>query len=108
MHHASNIRYLDCNHGGILITWDRLFGTFSEEVDEDPVVYGLTSNIHTYNPWRVLCHEYQAIAWDVRSTDSWRDRLCYLFLAPGWSHDGPDKRARILRLSGGVKGLLGR
>ena len=75
VHHASNIRYLDCNHGGILIIWDRLFGTFSEEVEEEPVVYGLTSNIHTDNPWRVLCHEYQAIARDVRRAESWRDRL---------------------------------
>lgn len=97
VHHASNVRYLDCNHGGILIIWDRIFGTFSEEVKEEPVVYGLTSNIHTDNPWRVLCHEYRAIARDVRRAESLRDRLRYLFLAPGWSHDGPDKRATTLR-----------
>jgi sterol desaturase/sphingolipid hydroxylase (fatty acid hydroxylase superfamily) len=50
VHHASNVRYLDCNHGGTLIIWDRLFGTFSKELDAEPVVYGLTHNIHTFNP----------------------------------------------------------
>lgn len=42
VHHASNVRYLDCNHAGVLITWDRLFGTFSEQVKQEPPVYGLT------------------------------------------------------------------
>ena len=97
VHHASNVRYLDCNHGGILIIWDRLFGTFSEELDADPVVYGLTTNIGSNNPWVVLTHEYRSIGRDVRRADNWKDRLRYLFWAPGWSHDGPDKRARILR-----------
>ncbi|MEE4146066.1 MAG: sterol desaturase family protein [Halieaceae bacterium] len=97
VHHASNVRYLDCNHGGILIIWDRLFGTFSEEVAREPVVYGLTSNIDSDNPWRVLTHEYAAIARDVKRASRWRDRWRYLLLAPGWSHDGPDKRARTLR-----------
>jgi len=97
VHHASNVRYLDCNHGGVLIIWDRLFGTFSEEREDDPVRYGLTTNIHSDNPWRVLSHEYVAIGRDLRRAPGWRDRLCYLFLAPGWSHDGPDKRARAMR-----------
>jgi len=97
VHHASNIRYLDCNHGGILIIWDRLFGTFSEECDDEPVVYGLTTNINSNNPWVVLTHEYRSIGRDVSRADNWPDRLRYLFWAPGWSHDGADKRARILR-----------
>lgn len=97
VHHASNVRYLDCNHGGILIIWDRLFGTFSPEVEQEPVVYGLTTNIETDNLLRVLSHEYVAIGRDLRRARTWGDRLRYLFLAPGWSHDGPDKRARVLR-----------
>jgi sterol desaturase/sphingolipid hydroxylase (fatty acid hydroxylase superfamily) len=97
VHHASNIRYLDCNHGGILIIWDRLFGTFSLETDDEPVVYGLTTNLGTDNVLVVLSHEYRAIARDLSRTSSWTDRFNYLFLAPGWSHDGPDKRARTLR-----------
>jgi sterol desaturase/sphingolipid hydroxylase (fatty acid hydroxylase superfamily) len=97
VHHASNVRYLDCNHGGVLIIWDRLFGTFAQESDDEPVIYGLTTNIESNNPWTVLSHEYRAIARDVMRADSWQDRLRYLCWAPGWSHDGPDKRARVMR-----------
>lgn len=98
VHHASNIRYLDCNHAGILIIWDRLFGTFSEELPEvDKPVYGLTANINTYNPMKVATHEYAAIWQDVKRAPKWRDKLNYIFNAPGWSHDGEDKRAKTLR-----------
>jgi len=58
VHHGSNIRYLDCNHGGILIIWGRLFGTFSPEVDEEPVVYGLTKNIDGDSVATVLLHGF--------------------------------------------------
>jgi len=99
VHHGSNIRYLDRNHGGVLIIWDKLFATFSPELDEEPVVYGLTSNIESDNPLTVLGHEYKSIWQSVKSTSSWSDRLRYLFLAPGWSHNGADKRAKVLRES---------
>lgn len=102
VHHASNVRYLDRNHGGILIIWDRLFGTFSPELDEEPVVYGLTTNIGTDNPWQVLVHEYRAILRDLARSGRWSDRWRYLLLAPGWSHDGPDKRSDTLRLQLGA------
>jgi sterol desaturase/sphingolipid hydroxylase (fatty acid hydroxylase superfamily) len=97
VHHASNTRYLDCNHAGVLIIWDRLFGTFSPETLSDPPVYGLTKNIHTFNPLKVLFHEYAALWRDVNRASGWRDRMRYLLLAPGWSHDGEDRRARTLR-----------
>ena len=97
VHHGSNVRYLDCNHAGVLIIWDRLFGTFSPEMDEEPVVYGLTQNINGDSALTVLGHEYLSIWRDIRRADHWRDKLRYLCLAPGWSHDGEDKRARVLR-----------
>jgi sterol desaturase/sphingolipid hydroxylase (fatty acid hydroxylase superfamily) len=97
VHHASNIRYLDCNHGGTLIIWDKLFGTFSAEVDGDPVVYGLTTNLTRHDPLHVATHEYASLLADVRRAATWRDRLGYFFKAPGWSHDGVDKRAKVLR-----------
>jgi sterol desaturase/sphingolipid hydroxylase (fatty acid hydroxylase superfamily) len=97
VHHGANVSYLDRNHGGVLIIWDRLFGTFAAESDEDPVVYGLTHNIRTFQPLRVLLHEYQAVWQDVRRCDRWSDRWRYLLLAPGWSHDGEDQRAAALR-----------
>lgn len=97
VHHASNHRYLDRNHAGVLILWDRLFGTFAPEVDHEPVVYGLTSNISSHNPFYVATHEYGAIWQDVKRASSWSDKLKYIFNAPGWSHDGPDLRAKYLR-----------
>ncbi|MEM8891093.1 MAG: sterol desaturase family protein [Bacteroidota bacterium] len=97
VHHASNIRYLDCNHAGVLIIWDRIFGTFSEEKDLEKPVYGLTKNIESHHPVTVATHEYGAIWKDVKRAKKWSDKLRYIFLAPGWSHDGPDKRAKVLR-----------
>lgn len=98
VHHASNIRYLDCNHAGILIIWDRLFGTFSKELKIiDKPVYGLTVNIETYNPIKVVTHEYKAIWKDVKRAKKIKDKINYIFNSPGWSHDGEDKRAKTLR-----------
>jgi sterol desaturase/sphingolipid hydroxylase (fatty acid hydroxylase superfamily) len=85
VHHGSNPKYLDRNHGSILITWDRLFGTFQRE--EEPVVYGLTKNIDTYNPLRIATHEYRDIVVDVARSTSWKDRLSYAFRGPGWAYE---------------------
>ncbi|SCG36920.1 sterol desaturase family protein [Micromonospora humi] len=82
VHHGSNTEYLDRNYGGILIVWDRLFGSFAPE--RAPVRYGLTRNIQTYNPLRVATHEFAAIASDVRRATCWRHRLGYLLGRPGW------------------------
>jgi sterol desaturase/sphingolipid hydroxylase (fatty acid hydroxylase superfamily) len=83
VHHGSQDQYLDKNYAGILIIWDRLFGTFEPEGER--VRYGLTTNIETFNPVRVAFHEYIAIWKDVRATRSWRARLGYMFRGPGWS-----------------------
>jgi len=97
VHHGSNVRYLDRNHGATLIIWDRLFGTFSEELEAEPVRYGLTKNIETHKVMRVAFDEYKNIAHDMKRASRWRDKLGYLFKAPGWSHDGEDKRSNTLR-----------
>ena len=97
VHHGSNVRYLDRNHAGVLIVWDKLFGTFSPELDEEPVVYGLTKNLNSFDPWTVLVHGYAELFQDIARADTWRDRLRYVLQPPGWSHDGPDHRARTLR-----------
>lgn len=82
VHHGANPEYLDRNYGGILIIWDRLFGTF--EPERAPVRYGLTKNITTYNPLRVATHEYAAIWADVRAATAWRHRLRHILGRPGW------------------------
>ena len=83
VHHGSNKRYLDRNHGSILILWDRLFGTF--EPEGDPVVYGLTQNINTFNPVKIATHEYVEMLRDVAASTSWNERLSYLLRGPGWA-----------------------
>ncbi len=95
VHHGSNVEYLDRNHAGILILWDRLFGTFEPEVA--PVRYGLTKNIISFHPWRIAFHEFAAIAHDVATASSWRGRLGYIFGPPGWSEDGSTRTAREMR-----------
>jgi len=91
VHHGSNAEYIDRNHGSILIVWDRLFGTFQRE--EEPVVYGLTKNIDTYNPATIATHEYRDILRDVSHSTSWRDRLSFVFRGPGWAYQRHAERA---------------
>ena len=86
VHHGSNPQYLDKNYGGILIVWDKLFGTFEPEVRR--VRYGLTTNISTYNPFRIGYHEFAAIARDVRCAPTWRDRVGHVVRRPGWTPRG--------------------
>lgn len=82
VHHGMDPEYLDKNYGGILIIWDRLFGTFCEEKFRPR--YGLTKPVDTYNIWRLQTHEYLAIARDVAKARNWRERLGYIFGPPGW------------------------
>jgi sterol desaturase/sphingolipid hydroxylase (fatty acid hydroxylase superfamily) len=82
-HHGSNPQYIDRNHGGTLIVFDRLFGTYERE--NEPVRYGLTTNIDTYNPFRIALHEWAEIARDVRKARSWEARMLYVFGRPGWT-----------------------
>ena len=84
-HHGANRQYLDRNHGGILIVWDRLFGTFEEE--DEPVRYGLTKNVESFNPLVIGTHEHADIAADVMRADNWPDRLSYVLRGPGWAYE---------------------
>lgn len=86
VHHGSDAEYLDRNYGGILIIWDRMFGTFRAEAHRP--TYGLTTPVGTYNPLRLELYEYVAIWRDVRSSRRWRDRIGYTFGPPGWSPIG--------------------
>jgi sterol desaturase/sphingolipid hydroxylase (fatty acid hydroxylase superfamily) len=95
VHHGSNSQYLDRNHGSFLIVWDRLFGTFQRE--EEPVIYGLTKNIDTFNPARIATHEFADIVRDVSHSTSWRDRLSFVLRGPGWAY-----RRHAERAAGGV------
>jgi sterol desaturase/sphingolipid hydroxylase (fatty acid hydroxylase superfamily) len=93
VHHGKNVSYLDRNHGGVLIIWDRLFGSFAAEDPAEPVRYGITDDLTTCNPLRIAGHEVVAIARDLRRTRSLHDALGYLFAPPGWSPDGSSRTA---------------
>jgi sterol desaturase/sphingolipid hydroxylase (fatty acid hydroxylase superfamily) len=96
VHHGSNHQYLDKNYGGILIIWDRIFGTW--EPEDERVRYGLTKNLETFNPVHVAFHEYVAMFRDLRTVKGWRMRMNVLFRGPGWSAENvsrpPDRATR--------------
>ena len=92
VHHGSNPQYLDRNHGSILIVWDRLFGTF--EPEGEPVVYGLTKNIETFDPGAHRDARARRHAARRRATRrTWRERLSYVLRGPGWAYERHKARA---------------
>jgi len=84
VHHASNARYIDANYGGVLIVFDRLFGTFIAERDDLPCRYGLVTPLISHNPIRIAFHEWLKLVGDLRRARSWREAAGYLFGPPGW------------------------
>ena len=84
VHHGANPQYIDRNYGGIWIVWDRWFGTFEPEVE--PVRYGLTKNLETYNPVAIAFKEFIDIVRDVRASTTWADRISFVFRGPGWAY----------------------
>ncbi|KAA1250935.1 sterol desaturase family protein [Mycobacterium simiae] len=87
VHHGMDQIYLDKNYGGILIIWDRLFGSFQAEIFRPH--YGLTKPVTTFNIWKLQTREYVAIARDWRAATRLRDRLAYVFGPPGWEPRAP-------------------
>ncbi len=96
VHHGSNPAYLDKNMGMVFIIWDRIFGTFVSE--EEPVIYGLTTNLTSRHPGKVVFHEWQEIVKDLKKSRSWLIRFKYIFGPPGWSHDGSKNTSRQMRV----------
>jgi alkylglycerol monooxygenase len=84
VHHGVNDVYLDKNYGGTLILWDRLFGTFIEERDAEPVVYGTRSPLGSWNPLWANLEVYKGIWVDAWHARRWRDKLRIWFARPGW------------------------
>ncbi|MEQ1929844.1 MAG: sterol desaturase family protein [Parvularculaceae bacterium] len=97
VHHATNPRYLDANYAGVLIVWDKMFGTFVPETDEERPRYGIVKNLGTFNPLLISFHEWIAIARDLRSARSLEEAFGYLFGPPGWSPDGSRLTSRMIK-----------
>jgi sterol desaturase/sphingolipid hydroxylase (fatty acid hydroxylase superfamily) len=98
VHHGMDQEYLDKNYGGILIVWDRIFGSFQPELFRPH--YGLTKPVNTFNIWKLQTREYAAIISDVRRSGHWRDKLGYIFGPPGWE---PAGHRRAVEESAGVR-----
>jgi sterol desaturase/sphingolipid hydroxylase (fatty acid hydroxylase superfamily) len=95
VHHGRNVQYLDRNYAGILIVWDRLFGSF--EPERERVDYGLTKNLTSFHPVWIAFHEWVAMLRDVWRAPGWRARLATLLEPPGWSPDGSTLTARQMQ-----------
>lgn len=95
VHHGRNARYLDRNYGGILIIWDRLFGTYQPETE--PVEYGTVKPLGSFNPLWVAFAEPLAMVTDMLAARSWTGRLMAVAGPPGWSEDGDHSTAKALR-----------
>ena len=96
VHHATNPQYLDRNHAGIFIIWDKLFNTFEPEVEKP--IYGLVTNIETYNPLKIAFIEWYNLLTDFfTSKTSIINKFKYLIKPPGWKHDGTSILSSDLR-----------
>jgi sterol desaturase/sphingolipid hydroxylase (fatty acid hydroxylase superfamily) len=95
VHHGSDLKYIDKNHGGILIIWDRLFGTFQAE-NEHPV-YGLTSGVEYSNPLHIAISGWTELYKRIVSSPSLAHTIKYLLKPPGWSHDGSTRTAQQMK-----------
>ncbi|RRQ27826.1 sterol desaturase family protein [Rhodococcus sp. Eu-32] len=90
VHHGRDPQYLDKNYAGIFIIWDRMFGTYADEIERPH--YGLTKPVDTYNIWTLQTHEYRSIARDVAASRSWRERFGFVLGPPGWTPSRPRRK----------------
>jgi len=84
VHHAQNDIYLDRNYVGVFLIWDRLFGSFQEELPSDPPIFGIRGQLRSWNPIWANLHYYWAMAKDSWHTERWRDKLRVWFGSPAW------------------------
>ncbi|GLQ06385.1 sterol desaturase family protein [Sneathiella chinensis] len=97
VHHATNPRYLDANYAGILIIWDRLFGTFVPEDRNEPCRYGIVRQLASFNPLIIAFHEWAGIVRDLMAAKSLKAAFLYVFGPPGWSEDGSRMTSKMLK-----------
>ena len=97
VHHAANLEYLDANYGGVLIVFDRLFGTYIGERDDVPCRYGLVQPMTSYNLLWVEGAQWVGLARDLAKARSLRAVVGHLLMPPGWSPDGAGETTEELR-----------
>lgn len=105
VHHAANLDYLDANYGGVLIVFDRLFGTYRAEREDLPCRYGLVTPVASYNPLVIEFSQWAKLFKDLARAPNLRAFLGYLFMPPGWQPDGLGETTEALRQRGARSGL---
>ena len=84
VHHAQNERYIDKNYGGMFIIWDRMFGTYEPESDEEPVIFGVRKPLESWNPFWANLQVYDYLLFDARKAKRWQDKIGVWFRRTGW------------------------
>ncbi|MCH7515109.1 MAG: sterol desaturase family protein [Bacteroidetes bacterium] len=103
VHHSSNVEYLDKNHGGILLIWDRIFGTYVHPIKGLENKFGVLKPPPSLNPITANTHEFVCIWKDMKRAPTWKDKIKYIFYPPGWSHDGSSLTTRQMQAAYAVK-----
>lgn len=98
VHHAINPEYLDRNHGQIFIIWDKLFGTFQEELDDVPPVYGITRPVRTWNPFKINFQHLWLLIKDAWRAENWKDKFRIWFMPTGWRPDGFEEKFPVEKI----------
>jgi len=99
VHHGIDLDYLDTNYGGVMIIWDRIFGSFQAEGARPH--YGLTKQIESYNPVKIAFYEWVQIVKDVSHVNNIKNLWGYVMGPPGWSHDGSRQTVAQMRAAQG-------
>lgn len=97
VHHASNLEYLDANYGGVLIIFDRLFGTYRAERAEEPCIYGLVKPMRARNVFKMEFSQWVDLYRDMRKAPNLRTALLLVLMPPGWSPDGASLTTEAMR-----------
>jgi sterol desaturase/sphingolipid hydroxylase (fatty acid hydroxylase superfamily) len=92
VHHAQNDRYIDRNYGGMLILWDRMFGTFEDESKDEPVIFGVRKPLANLNPFWANLQVYDYLLFDARKARRWRDKFAVWFRRTGWRPSDVESR----------------
>nr|WP_314864407.1 sterol desaturase family protein [uncultured Flavobacterium sp.] len=99
VHHAINPEYIDKNHGQIFIFWDKLFGTYQEELDTVPPVFGITRPAQTWNPFRINFQHLWLLICDAWRAENWKDKITIWFKPTGWRPENFEEKYPVTKIS---------
>lgn len=99
VHHAINPEYMDKNHSQIFIIWDKLFGTFQEELETVPPVFGITRPAQTWNPIRINFQHLWLLISDAWRAENWKDKLTIWFKPTGWRPENFEEKFPVNKIS---------